>query len=124
MTSIYQEVILEHYRNPRNLITADEVPEGIEPVANPLCGDEMQVVVDHDGTTIQSIRFAARGCAISIASASMLSQELEGMTIDELRSYGSDQVRALLGIELSPIRIKCALLPLEAIKRAVFLSKT
>ncbi len=122
MSNIYQEIILEHYRHPRNVVAQSELEEH-PVVANPLCGDSMRVFVEHDGSTITSIQYAAEGCAISIATASILSEHLKGKSLESVKSMNAAEIQEILGISLGPTRLKCALLPLEAIKRAIFLEK-
>ena len=116
---MYQEVILQHYRSPRNfgpLEGATRVGEE----SNPLCGDHitMRLKVDPSGK-IEQVRFQGDGCAISVASASMLTEKLQGRTLHEARQLTRDQVLEMLGIPLSPVRIKCALTGFAALGRAL-----
>jgi len=110
-SDMYRQQILDHYKNPRNYgeiedATYTHVGE------NPMCGDtiEMDVVLDDDEETIESVAFRGDGCAISQASASMLSERLEGMALDELREMDRDDIIDMLGVEISPMRVKCAVL--------------
>src|SRR5687767_11263145 len=105
MDDLYREQILEHYKRPRNW--SPPLPELDAPDlefedANPLCGDTLRVTVKlGDGGTVEDVRFAGHGCAISQASASLASDEVKGMTVDELVRLDRDFILDLLGIELS-----------------------
>jgi len=116
MDDMYRENILEHYRHPQNFGTIDDATFEAEGV-NPLCGDEIhvQVKVGADGT-IEALRFSGQGCAISQASMSMLSDEMIGKQLEEVAAMTKEDVIELLGIPLSPVRLKCALLGLVVTK--------
>jgi len=110
-SDMYRQQILDHYKNPRNYgeiedATYTHVGE------NPMCGDEirMDVKLDEDDETIEAVAFQGDGCAISQASASMLSGELRGKTLDELEEMDTDDVTEMLGVDISPMRVKCAVL--------------
>lgn len=118
MNSIYQEIILDHYRNPRNAKIIENPTSQIS-LNNPLCGDKITFsIVEGDGV-VKEVGYNATGCAISIASASLLSEQIIGKTKDELKKIDKDYIIDLIGIELSPNRIKCALLPLEALSKVI-----
>ncbi|QSG04884.1 Fe-S cluster assembly sulfur transfer protein SufU [Halapricum desulfuricans] len=110
-SDMYRQQILDHYKNPRNYgeiedATFTHVGE------NPMCGDtiEMDVVLDDDEDTIEAVAFRGDGCAISQAAASMLSERLPGTSIEELREMDRDDIIDMLGVEISPMRVKCAVL--------------
>jgi nitrogen fixation NifU-like protein len=117
---MYQEVILQHYRTPRNfgpLEGADRVAEE----SNPLCGDHitLRLKLDPTSQSIAAVRFEGDGCAISMAGASMLTERISGRTLEEAGRLTRDDVLKLLGIPLSPARIKCALTAFSALGRAL-----
>jgi nitrogen fixation NifU-like protein len=117
---MYQEKILEHYRKPRNFGHLDHVDtSGKE--ANPLCGDNITVelLLDETRSKVMDVRFSGEGCAISVASASMLSQEIKGKTLKELSQLTQKDIEKLIAVPLSPVRIKCALTPLAALNHAL-----
>ena len=122
MDDLYRENILEHYKRPHNWSPpAAEIahPDLEAHDLNPLCGDELkvQLAVDDDGT-IEDVRFSGHGCAISQAAASMASDEIKGMKVDELLRLDRSFVLDLLGIDISAQRLKCALLSLKVLKGA------
>lgn len=115
MDDLYRDYILDHYKNPRN---AGELPQATHRYhdTNPLCGDEITMMLLVEDDRIRDVRFIGRGCAISQASASILTEEVKGKTLDEVRAIDREHVLANLGITISPARIKCALLSLKALK--------
>lgn len=115
---MYEEQILDHYHAPRN-VGVIENPTGKVALSNPLCGDEITVYVKTDGDVVREIKYKATGCAISIASASMMSEVLLGKTKQEILDFDRDKLLELLGISLTPMRLKCALLSLEALQKAI-----
>jgi nitrogen fixation NifU-like protein len=116
MDDMYRENILEHYRHPLNFGQLDDPTFEAEGV-NPLCGDELhvQVQVGDEGVVTQ-VRFSGHGCAISQASMSMLSEAMIGKQLDEVAAMSREDITEMLGIPLSPVRLKCALLGLVVTK--------
>ncbi len=120
MDDLYREMIIDRYKNPQFRGHLD--PHDIEfEDDNPLCGDHIRVElqVGADGRVSQA-RFDGHGCAISQASADLLIESVQGKTLDEIRLLGKDYLLDLLGIELGPVRLKCALLSLKVLKAGVF----
>jgi nitrogen fixation NifU-like protein len=111
----YREFILDHYRNPRNFGRIEGADVSHEE-NNPLCGDVVGMDFKLDDGVIQDVKFHGRGCAISQASASLMTERLLGKTLEEARAISKDDVLDELGIEISPARIKCALLSLKVLK--------
>ena len=134
INALYQEMILDHYRRPRNK-GAIASPDETIVMKNPLCGDEIEVQIRYEGDSIADIGFSGRGCSISQASASMMTQMIKGKSadeIDQLRTQFRDMVmgnrsvdekslgalRALSGVAKFPARVKCALLAWNALEEA------
>ncbi|HXV32406.1 MAG TPA: SUF system NifU family Fe-S cluster assembly protein [Gaiellaceae bacterium] len=118
LDSLYREVILDHYKNPRGhgvIEGADAEAEG----QNPLCGDEVSIAVAFDGDRIADVKFQGRGCAISQASTSMLMDMVKGRTAEEVAAMSRDELLDEVGIPLTPVRLKCALLGLGVLKLAL-----
>jgi len=120
MYDMYQERILLHYRSPKNFGPLEGAELSGEE-SNPLCGDHitMRLKVEPTSHRIEAVRFEGDGCAISVASASMLTEGLAGLTVDDAKKIGKDELLARLGIPLSPARLKCALTGLVALGRAL-----
>jgi len=119
MDDLYRDEILEHYRRPHNFGTLPD-PDASFEGSNPLCGDRITVMLDigPDGR-VSDVAFTGRGCAISQASASLLTDEIRGRTTDDIASLQNQDVLDLLGIEISPARLKCALLSLDTVSHAL-----
>lgn len=118
MSSIYQERILQHSSHPHNF---GRLPSATKKIAldNPLCGDVIQMEVEIRDDVVQEVMFTGKGCAISKASASLLTDEAKGKKLSELRKWDKTSMINMLGIELGPNRLKCALLPLEALQKLI-----
>ena len=121
---LYREVILDHYKNPRGhgeLEDADAHADG----QNPLCGDEVSIYVafGEDGDTIDEVKFSGRGCAISQAATSMLTEMVRGRSATEVATLPRDELLEEVGIPLTPVRLKCALLGLSTLKLALHKAK-
>lgn len=116
---MYRQNILDHYRNPRNYGEIDD-PDIHYGDSNPSCGDdiEMYVALNKDGV-VEDVKFSGQGCAISQASASMLTDKVMGMSLDEVKSLDRDDIKEMLGIELSPMRVKCAVLGLKVLEGGI-----
>ena len=118
MDQLYREQILEHYKRPHNFGRIEDPDLEFED-SNPFCGDEQHVWIRLDGDgRVAEVSFEGKGCAISTAATSLLTEELEGMTRDELLALPKERVLELLGIEISATRMKCALLGLKVVKSA------
>jgi nitrogen fixation NifU-like protein len=124
LESLYREVILDHYKNPRGHGVIDD-PDAEAEGQNPLCGDEVSIYVafGEDGETIDDVRFSGRGCAISQAATSMLMEMTKGRTAGEVAALDKDELLAELGVPLSPVRLKCAMLGLTTLKVALHRAK-
>ena len=121
---LYREVILDHYKNPRGhgvMEDADADAEGM----NPLCGDEVTIYVRfaEDSDTIDEVKFSGRGCAISQAATSMLTEMVQGKKASEVATLDKDELLDEIGIPLTPIRLKCAMLGLTTLKVALHKAK-
>jgi nitrogen fixation NifU-like protein len=135
LDDLYKEVILDHYQNPRNrgrLESPDIATRG----HNPLCGDEVELALNIDGESVQDIAFGGRGCSISLASASMMTEHVKGHTLGQAEELAdafkavmtadgsvdalgsAEELQALQGVKRYPVRVKCALLPWSALEEA------
>lgn len=119
MADLYRENILDHYRNPRNYGTIEDADISYED-SNPLCGDRVRIDLRIEDGKISEIKFSGRGCAISQASASMLTEMVEGADLDEIRELSAQDILDELGVPISPARVKCALLGLKVLKSAAY----
>jgi nitrogen fixation NifU-like protein len=119
MDDLYRDEILEHYRNPHNFGTLEN-PTTSKEGANPLCGDRITLMLGIDEAgNVSDVKFTGRGCAISQASASMLTDDIKGKPLSEIAKLGTQDVLDNLAIEISPARMKCAMLSLDTLKLAV-----
>jgi nitrogen fixation NifU-like protein len=135
LDELYREIILDHYRNPRNRGSLDQ-PSATSEGDNPLCGDEVRVDLDIRDGRVFDVRFLAKGCSISQASASMMTEAIKGRSLEEVESlfemfkgmmYGADEVdvealgdlEALQGVRKFPVRVKCATLAWNTLRKAL-----
>jgi len=120
MDDFYRELIIDRYKNPQMRGELDPHDYTYED-DNPLCGDEIRIDlrVDTDGR-ITEAAFTGKGCAISLASADLLVESIVGKTLDEIKTLSKDDIIEMLGIELGPVRLKCALLSLKVLKAGVY----
>lgn len=121
MSMDYREYILDHYRDPRNYGTLEH-PDVHSEDSNPLCGDQLAMDLQIEEDRVAAVRFRGRGCAISQATASMLSEMIEGRTVAEVAALGKEDVLEVLGIPISPARTKCAFLSLRVLHRGLALA--
>ncbi len=120
MDSFYRDLILDHYKNPQNFGKINN-PSASYKLHNSACGDVIQIYILAKDKKIENIKFKGEGCAISIASASLLTEHVLGKNIDEILKMNKDDILKLLGVTLTPTRLKCALLSLEVLHKAVHL---
>ncbi len=116
---LFREAIIDHYKHPRHrgsLVDADVRRRE----THPFCGDEVAIYLKIEDDIVVDASFEGRGCAISQASASMIMEEIIGMPVADLKEWGKEDVLDLLGIEIGPVRLKCALLPLKALKAGLY----
>lgn len=120
MDQLYREAIIDHYKHPRHY-GCIEAPDYKAYDLNPFCGDELtiEVKVDED-EIIRSVAFNGKGCAISLASASMLMEEILHESLDEVKTWTREDILDMLGIEIGPVRMKCALLSLKVLKKGIY----
>jgi nitrogen fixation NifU-like protein len=117
---LYRELILDRYKNPRMRGTLDPHDISYED-DNPLCGDHLRIDLKVNGEgRIEQAAFSGEGCAISQASADLLTESIVGKTLEDVRKLGKEDILEMLGIELSPVRLKCALLSLKVLKAGVY----
>jgi nitrogen fixation NifU-like protein len=120
MDDFYRENILDHYRNPRNKGQLEN-PTHRHEEHNPLCGDVIRIDLHvNDDGIIEQVRFDGEGCAISQASASMLTEMIQGKSLDEAKRLSKEDILEALGIDIGPVRLKCALLSLKVLKASVY----
>ena len=118
MDDLYRDYILEHYRRPHNFGVIDN-PDASYEGANPLCGDRITLMLGVKDGIVDRVAFTGRGCAISQASASLLTDEIKGKPIDEVAAIRADDLLDLLGIEISPARLKCAMLSHDSLQHVL-----
>lgn len=116
--TIYMEQILDHWKSPRNFGSLRN-PDISHKESNPLCGDELEIQMKIRGGRISDIRFTGKGCTISQASTSLLTEFVKGKTKEDVEKITKEDLLQLLGIDISPVRLKCALLSLDTIKNGI-----
>jgi nitrogen fixation NifU-like protein len=119
MEDMYREIIVERYKNPAHFGELDPHDISFQD-ENPLCGDNLRIDLIVKDNLVVDAKFSGHGCAISMASADLLLEEVIGKSLDEVKALGKDNVLDLLGIELGPVRLKCALLCLKVLKGGVY----
>jgi nitrogen fixation protein NifU and related proteins len=117
--SLYREIILDHNRNPRNFGKLDPHDYSYEDT-NPLCGDEIRMDLRVKDGIVDEVAFSGRGCAISQASASILTEMVEGQPLEDVKAITKEDLLDELGIPVSPTRLKCALLGLKVLKAGIY----
>jgi nitrogen fixation NifU-like protein len=115
MDDLYRDYILEHYRRPHNFGVIDDPTASFEG-SNPLCGDRITLQLGIRDGVVERVGFTGRGCAISQASASLLTDENKGKPVGDVAAFSATDVLDLLGIEISPARLKCAMLSFDALQ--------
>jgi nitrogen fixation NifU-like protein len=119
MDALYREAILDHYKHPRRKGHLEQADIRYHD-HNPFCGDEITIELNVQDGMVVDAAFDGRGCAISQATASMLMEEIVGKSTDELKQLDKESILEMLGIEIGPVRLKCALLPLKALKAGLY----
>jgi len=120
---LYKENILDHYKNPRNYGEIEN-PDISYFDTNPLCGDELQMQIKVKDGKAEDVKFKGKGCSISQASASMLTEMILGQDMEEVKKIGKKEILDAVGLQLGPSRIKCALLSLKVLKAGAYGLKT
>ncbi len=113
------EILLDHYNNPRNFGHLEN-PDIVHEEGNPSCGDQIRIEIKLEDNKISDIKFTGKGCTISQASASILTEVVKGKTLDEVKNFGKEDMLNAIGIPISPIRLKCALLALKVLKAGIY----
>tara|TARA_Y100000310_G_C20685635_1_gene818757 strand:+ start:3104 stop:3514 length:411 start_codon:yes stop_codon:yes gene_type:complete len=117
---MYQENILDHYKKPHNFGKIDS-PTTHHREFNPLCGDEIELFLVIINNIVEDVKFHGQGCAISQASVSMLTDYIKGKPINQLKQLSKEEIFEMVGVELSPVRIKCALLGWDTMKNSILI---
>lgn len=118
MDNIYQEELMFHYKNPSN--TGKLEDPTVETTANnPFCGDKLNMQMHIDKGIVKDIKFEADACAVAVAASSMLTEHIKGKGVEEIKKFSKEQLLDLIGVQLTTSRVKCAVLPLEAVQKLV-----
>ena len=121
MEEMYRENIMDHYKNPRNFGKLKNATIEFKDY-NPICGDEITIQIEIEDNKVKDVKFIGKGCALSMATASILTDELKGKPVKEIEKLSKEDILKMVGIEVSPSRIKCVMLSLSAIKKGVKLN--
>ena len=119
MDDFYREFILDHYKRPRNFGTLED-PDITNEEENPLCGDRIRIDVKLGEGRVADVRFQGRGCAISTAAASILTDKIKGAPLERVKAFSKEGMLQALGVPLSPIRLKCGLLALKVLRTSLY----
>ena len=119
MDDLYREVIIDHYQHPHNHGVIENADISYEDT-NPLCGDKIRIDLKVKNGIVEDVKFTGKGCAISQASASMLTDEIKGKSLEEIKQLDKQTIYDLIGIPLGPSRVKCAMLPPKVIKTGAY----
>jgi len=122
MDSLYKEIVLDHYKNPHNFGELDPADYTAED-SNPLCGDQVRMDLRVEDGIVTDVKFSGRGCAVSMASTSILTDMIKGRPLDEVLQITKDDLLEEIGIPVSPARMKCATLGLNVLKLSVALKE-
>jgi len=122
MDSLYKEIVLDHYKNPHNFGTLDPADYTAED-SNPLCGDQVRMDLRVEDGIVTDVKFSGRGCAVSMASASILTDMILGQPLEEVRAITRDDLLEEIGIPVSPARMKCATLGLTVLNLSLALKE-
>ncbi len=117
---IYRENILDHFKSPRNFGTLEN-PDLKHRELNPVCGDQIEIQANVKEGKIEKIKFNGKGCAISQSSASMLTEKAKSMSLEKAKKITKEEIVEMLGIPISPTRLKCAILSLDTLKNAIMI---
>jgi nitrogen fixation NifU-like protein len=123
MDELQMEILLDHYQNPRNFGHLEN-PDIVHEEGNPSCGDQIRIEIKLEDNKIADIKFTGKGCTISQSSASILTEIVKGKSLDEVKNFSKEDMLNALGIPISPIRLKCALLGLKVLKAGIYGIKT
>jgi nitrogen fixation NifU-like protein len=118
MLNLYQEILMDHYKNPRNKGIIED-PSFVAEQRNSSCGDEIICSAIINNAAVSCIKFDGKGCVISQATASLLSEKVLNASIQEILAFDKDFLLAMIGMSLGPVRMQCALLPLEALHKGI-----
>lgn len=118
MSSLYQDIILDHFKNPRNFGVLPDAGRKVS-LYNPLCGDRIEIAVTVANDKILNIKFAGEGCVLSIASASLLTEYAKDKNPKDIQPLTKEFMLSLTGVAVGPTRLKCVLLPLEALQKSI-----